>query len=433
MTVNITFHYQDIPSVNVPEENLLGVFEPAEAPSGVLSGRELVRESLRSPVGTAKLSDIVVPDSRVLIIVDDNTRNTPTDIILPEIIDELISGGISHGNIRLMIALGTHRSMTRSEKIKKYGRDIVDKYEFIDHLWTDEASLVELPSTINGTEIWINRALFDSDLVIGVGHITPHRVAGFSGGAKIIQPGVSGGITTGQTHWLSAFFTGKEIMGKVDNPVRREMNDVAVAAGLKFIVNVVLDRNEDIYSCICGDPVEAHKKGCEDALRVFGVHMDGPADIVIAESYPADLELWQAAKGLYAADLAMKDGGVSILVTPCPEGVCYGHGDLSELGYQPFEVIKEKVEKGELVDLTLAAHSVHGGRIIKERGKGILVSPGIDRETTEKLGFTWAASPQDAMEKAFSIAGKDASVAVLKCGGDLLPILRYPDEPVKVS
>lgn len=424
MAVNIKFHYKDIPSVDVPEENLMGIYEPAAAPAGDLSGAELVKQALGDPRGSKRLSEMITPESRVLILVDDNTRTTPTDVIVPEILNELKAGGVVDSNVKFMIALGTHRPMTRDEKIRKYGRDTVEKYEFMDHLWEDTENLVRLEDTDNGTEIWINRALFDADLVIGVGHITPHRVAGFSGGAKIIQPGVSGGITTGQTHWLSAFFSGEEIMGKVDNPVRREMNAVALAAGLKFIVNVVLDREEQIYSCVCGDPVEAHKKGCEDARKVFGVFMDKPADIVLAESYPADLELWQAAKGLYAEDLAMREGGISILVSPCREGVCFGHGDLAELGYHPFEEIKEKVDKGEISDLTLAAHSVHGGRIIKEKGQGILVSPGIDRETTEKLGFIWAATPREALDKAFSIMGREASVAVLRCAGDLLPILK---------
>jgi nickel-dependent lactate racemase len=422
--MKISFHYRDMPSVDVPEKNLIGIYEPAAAPSGDDSGVEIVKQALLTPLGTERLSEMVQPESRILILVDDNTRTTPTDLIIPEVIEELCAGGAQDSNIRFMIALGTHRPMTMEEKVHKYGKAIVEKYEFLDHLWEDTENLVRLPDTENGTEIWLNRALFDADIVIGIGHITPHRVAGFSGGAKIIQPGVSGGITTGQTHWLSAFFSGEEIMGKVDNPVRREMNEVARAAGLSFIVNVILDKDENIYSCFCGDLEEAHRKGCEDARKVFGVYLDQPADIVIAESYPADLELWQAAKGLYAEDLAMKDGGISILVTPCREGVCFGHGDLAELGYHPLEVLKEMVDKGEVTDLTLAAHSVHGGGIIKERGRGILVSPGIDRETTEKLGFIWAATPQEALEKAFEIMGPDASVAVLRSAGDLLPIIR---------
>jgi len=199
--------------------------------------------------------------------------------------------------------------------------------------------------------------------------------------------------------------------------------DIDGGTALRRPFHGILDRNERIYSCVCGDPVEAHKKGCADAARIFGVHLDEPADIVLAESYPADLELWQAMKGLYAEDLAMKDGGISILVSPCSEGIRFSHKGLAELGYHPFDVIREKVERGELTNLVLAAHSVHGGRIIKERGRGILVSPGIVKEATEKLGFIWAATPRQAMEKAMDIMGKNASVAVLRSAGDILPMI----------
>ncbi len=156
-------------------------------------------------------------------------------------------------------------------------------------------------------------------------------------------------------------------MGTIDNPVRREMNAVAKKAGFSFIVNVVLDREERIYRCVCGDPEKAHAAGCEASREIFGVPFPEYADIVITDTFPADSELWQAAKGIYAGDLPLKKGGVLVTVTPCPEGVAQGHPELTDIGYLPFAEAKAMVDQGEIEDLTLAAHIVHVGRIIGTR------------------------------------------------------------------
>ena len=131
--------------------------------------------------------------------------------------------------------------MTLGEKRKRFGPDLMSEYALLDHCHDDPSQLVQLPTTEHGTEVWVNKVVTESDFVLGIGHIVPHRVAGFSGGGKIVQPGVCGSVTTGQTHWLSARFEGAQIMGMIENPVRREIDDVARAAGLTYIVNAILD------------------------------------------------------------------------------------------------------------------------------------------------------------------------------------------------
>ena len=268
-----------------------------------------------------------------------------------------------------------------------------------------------------------DKILTKFNYIIGIGHIVPHRVSGFSGGAKIVQPGVCGNITTGQTHWLSALYEGEEIMGKIDNPIRHEINTVGLKTGLKFIINTVQDGRGIVYKCFSGDPVKAFEEGCKAAKEVFGVSISEQADIVISDSYPADVNLWQASKGIYSADLALKREGTLILVTPCHEGVSDEHPEIVDIGYQSYEEIKRKVDDGMIKDLTLAAHLVHVGRVIRDKGKGILVSPGVDKETTEKLGFYWAQNVQDALELAFSMQNSNASVIVSRNGGEIMPVV----------
>jgi nickel-dependent lactate racemase len=120
----------------------------------------------------------------------------------------------------------------------------------------------------------------------------------------------------------------------------------------------------------------------------------------------------------------VKQGGIVILVTPCPEGISPSHPEVLKQGYQTFEEVEQKVRQGKIEKLTAAAHLVHVGRVIKERARGILVSPGISKEETERLGFIHARDPQEALEIAFSLTGRDAKVAVLQRGGEILPVIK---------
>lgn len=231
--------------------------------------------------------------------------------------------------------------------------------------------MVRLDTTKQGTEIWINREVLKADFVIGIGQIAPHRVAGFSGGSKIIQPGVCGPITTGQTHWLSAKYKGSEIMGKTNNPIREEINEIGKTTGLKFIINTICDASGNVFKCVCGELVKTFEEGCKRALDIYSVPLTAKGDIVIVDSYPADTELWQAAKGIFPGDLALKPDGVLILVSPCTEGVSAEYPKIINIGYRPFPEIEDMVKNGKLIDLTLATHLAHVGRVICGERTGI--------------------------------------------------------------
>ncbi|MEW6424739.1 MAG: nickel-dependent lactate racemase [Bacillota bacterium] len=420
--MRIGFPYDDVPGVEIKEDNLAGVFEPLDF-AGREREEEIISRALLSPAGTPRIAEMAKGKKNILIIVDDNTRLTPVYKILPFVFAELKEGGASEENITILVGLGTHRPMTAAESEKKLGAEVVRRFKVISHNWRDSSSLEFIGKTPNGTEIWLNKEVLKADFVLGIGHIVPHRVAGFSGGGKIIQPAVCGGRTTEQTHWLSALYQGREIMGRADNPVRQEIETVARKAGLDAVINVVQDRQGRVVAAFCGDLVAAHRAGCRVSLEIFGVRIPEPADIVLTDSYPADTEMWQAAKGIYSSDLAVKEGGVIILVTPCPEGVASQHPAVSELGYHPLAEVKRMVEEGVLTDLTVAAHLVHVGEVIQRKASCILVSPGIGPETAEKIGFKWAPTPQDALEMALALQGRRAKVLCFRHGGEILPLV----------
>jgi nickel-dependent lactate racemase len=213
-------------------------------------------------------------------------------------------------------------------------------------------------------------------------------------------------------------------LGKIENPVKEEIERVAEKVGLSWIINTIQDGSGRLVEVVAGDPYQAYRKGARRSLEIYQSPIPQDADIVIADSHPYNSELWLASKGIYASELAVKQGGVVILVSPCPEGVSPSHPEVLEFGYQPFETVDQWVRQGKIKKLTAAAHLVHVGRVIKERAKGIMVSGGISKEQKEWLGFTHAENPQGALEIALSLSGRDSKVVVLQRGGEILPVIK---------
>jgi nickel-dependent lactate racemase len=151
------------------------------------------------------------------------------------------------------------------------------------------------------------------------------------------------------------------------------------------------------------------------------VRLPARADIVLIDSHPADRDFWQSVKGLYSGTMAVKDGGTLVVVAPNPEGVAPNHPNVLEIGYRPHADVVRMVEAGEVEDIVGAAILADVAQII-DRANCILVSPGVTREETERLGMRYAATVGDALTMGFERQGKDAQVAVLRHGGHILPL-----------
>lgn len=420
--MKIAFPYPDIPGIEVPDSNLIGVFSPS-ASEALVPPHQVIQRGLDRPIDSPRLGDLVRPDSQVLLLSDDNTRITPVADILPFVLAELRGAGIQDDNVRFLISQGSHRSMTPEEIDLKLGLKVRDRFEVRSHDWVDERRLIDLGSTPSGVGIRVNHLIAEADVTVGFGSIVPHRIAGFSGGGKIVLPGICGSRTTGQVHWASALYPGTEVLGWADNPMRRDIDAVALKAGLTFVINTVLHSSGGIAHLIAGHPVGAHRIGAELSRELHGVRIPQLADIVVIDSHPTDIDLWVAAKGFFAAELAVRPGGVVILVTPCPEGVAYAHPEVLEHGYMSVREVEMLVKDGQLRDLTAAAHIAHMGRIAKDLARGIIVSPGIGTEKASRLHLAHADTPQDALTMAMEWLGRDASVAIFTNGAEVLPIM----------
>jgi nickel-dependent lactate racemase len=410
--------YEAIAPVEVPDKNLMGVF----APRGFDTDEsELLRRGFERPIGAPRLRDAVRRGDRVLILIDDGTRLTPVARILPPVLDELHAAGVADDRIEFLQAPGTHRPMKPEEIREKLG-SFYGCYPVHEHHYLDESNLHDFGRTRDGTRVTANRRLVRADFVLGIGSIVPHRVKGLSGGAKIAFPGVSGREMMERNQWEASMHMSETVMGVPENPMRLRMEEAARMARLRYIVNVVYDIHRRIVGCFIGDIVEAHREGCKCSRRVYAVHLPTRADIVLIDSHSADRDFWQSAKGPYAGTMAVKDGGSLILVSPNPEGIARNHKNLLEIGYKPHAKIVAMVQEGKTDDLIGASILADVCQIV-DRTDCIMVSPGVKRHEAERLGFRYADSAETALRMALERQGANASIAVLRYGGHILPIV----------
>jgi len=406
--------------VSIPVKNLGAVLHP-NFPESIPDSTEEINQALDNPIGCLKLSDLVNSKTNVLILSDDNTRLTPTDLIIPAILKQLNDKGVPDKQIKVLIALGTHRPMNHREMIMKFGREVVSRIGIINHDFRNPDALCDFGTTPNGTPVQVNRIVLESDVIIGIGSIVPHHIPGFSGGAKIVQPGICGEDTTAETHLLSVR-SRRSMLGIAENPVREEMEQIAEKAGVKYIFNTVLDEKGRIIKALFGDIRLAFRQGVNISRELYGVAAPGKTPIVLASSYPCDIEFWQAHKTLYPCDMLVESGGMIIIVTPCPEGIAVTHPDILSFGSLPPDIIDEQIRKGIIKDKVAGALGLAWAKI-RQHAEVCLVSEGITKEEAAKLGFLHAASVTEALERAWGRLGNNAMVTVLPQGGDILPLL----------
>ena len=386
-----------------------------------------LRESLARPIGCPPLAELARDKRNIVVLIEDNTRYTPLPLLLPILVNHLNESGVPDGAIRFLTAPGTHRVMTGDEIFEKVGGEIFRRFEILQHDANDQGSLADLGSVdVGGYDIpvHVNRIALEADLLIGIGEIVPHSDAGYSGGAKIVQPGICGFATTAATH-AAAGLLDEIPLGVMDNPCRLGMEVVGRQVGLDFIVNVVKNAAGQIAGVFSGDFVEAHRAGSKLAERSYRVEIPAPADIVVVSSSPCDLDYWQAEKGLVAAYFAVRPGGIIVFAAPCYEGMAHNHPRFLEWLAMPLHEILTKMRvtspddlEADLVSADIAA----GNARARERASVFSVTEGLSGDDLEILQYTPYPSVQAALDAALARMPK-ARVGILPKGGTSLPVL----------
>lgn len=290
-----------------------------------MSQEEIILSAMDSPEGE-RLSELARGKKSIVIIASDHTRPVPSRLIIPPMLSEI--RGVNPGaDITILIATGCHRGTKKEELIEKFGEDIVQNEKIVVHDCDDREHLINIGTLPSGGECEINSIAASADLLIAEGFIEPHFFAGFSGGRKSVLPGVAGRQTVLSNHCSEFIAHARARTGSLEgNPIHEDMLWAAERAGLKYIVNVVLGEDKRVIFATAGEPRAAHKKGTDFLRSVCGV-APVPADVVITTNggYPLDQNVYQAVKGMTAAEATVRKGGVIIMLAHSGDGIGGDH------------------------------------------------------------------------------------------------------------
>ena len=321
--------------------------------NGMRDGRQLsvstLASAVREPLDSKPLRELAAAARTVAIAVDDITRPTPTAEILPILLSEL--DGIAPENIKILVALGAHRPMVRAELERKLGAAIVDAFDIEQH--HPYENLVDLGRSSRGTPIFLNRSFCEADLKIALGGVMPHPYMGFGGGAKLVVPGLAG-IDTLQANHQPAVTGISGGLGNPDVDARRDVEEIALKAGLAFSCNVVVNSRRQVAGLVSGHPVSAHRAAARLATELYATTVQGaPYDVVCLNAYPKDGELLQVGNALNcyrsSRQPLLKPGGTLVITACCQLGRGYHslHGPGMRLHRTP--TVKPFLEGREVV------------------------------------------------------------------------------------
>ena len=309
-----------------------------------------IEQALAQPIGSPPLRELAKPGDKVCIIFTDITRACPDYLLVPPLLAELATSGVRDKDITLLCGTGMHRPSTPAEKVAKLGQALVDRYCVMDNEPQNPALLVDLGTTESGIPLSVNRIAHEADLLIATGVVEPHHLAGYSGGRKTLAIGAAGEAMIAYTHGPQMADHPCTRLGRVQgNPFHQAVTEAARRAGLRFIVNVVLDDNKRIVAVRAGEPTEAFLELVAFARDIYEVPIPHQYDVAVAGvGFPKDENLYQATRAasylFFAPTPVVRPGGCIIVPAPCPEGVGKG---TSEQSY--YETMKDAPDMPSLL------------------------------------------------------------------------------------
>ncbi|MEM2994959.1 MAG: nickel-dependent lactate racemase [Candidatus Bathyarchaeia archaeon] len=408
----------------IPTRNFLGVIEPKEK-AGVPDAKMEIERALKEPIASKRLSEIVKPESKVAIVVDDFTRPAPSHLMVPPLLDELNAAGVKDENITVIFGCGTHRAVTPEEAVALLGETVVKRVKTVSHNCKAQDLVYVGTTQKHGTKIYLNRIFAEADVKILTGDVDFHYYAGYGGGRKSVLPGVSGEETIKHNHALLLHPNAKT--GVLDgNPVHEDMVETAKMARVNFILNVVMNSKKEVVKAFAGDLEQAFHEGVKLVDEMYRIPVDRKADIVVVSpgGYPADINLFQAHKAVDSALEVVKRGGVIVLVAECIEG----HGN--QVFYDWMVKFKDlkAVEREIKNNFVLGGHKAYYLLKALQKVKIILVSTMPDYYATNVFKLKTARAVNDALNEAFNIAGRNAKVWAMPYGNFTLPEVKTSEE-----
>lgn len=403
--------------LDVSDERLRAVLLPKHDETAQESESDIVRAALENPIGSPKLRELVKGKQKIVFITSDHTRPVPSHITMPLYLEEVRKGN-PDADITILIATGMHRATTEAELRSKLGDEIVDRENIVVHEAEVEDNMAFFGILPSGGELWLNRLVKEADLVISEGFVEPHFFAGFSGGRKSILPGVASRKTVLYNHNAQFLKNTKARQGILDgNPIHQDMIFAAKQAKLAFILNVLIDAEKHVIAAFAGDVEAAHQAGCALCKKWTSVK-PAMADIAITSNggYPLDQNIYQAVKGMTAAEATVRKDGVIIMCASLSDG----HG--GEAFYRWFadrdgaESVARDIENVPPEKTHMDQWEAQILARIMCKATCIMVTGQENRELVENMHLHWAPDVNVALSAATELMGENSAITVIPDG-----------------
>jgi len=408
--------------VEVPESQTT-VIEPIHV-AEVSDPAATLRQAIASPQGRPPLRTMVKPGQKVGISVCDITRAQPRQLMLEALFAEM--PGVGHDDVTIFIATGTHRRNSDPEIEKMIGPEFARKCRVVCHDARDNASLVDVGRTTTGVRVLLNRGWVESDIKITTGFVEPHFFAGFSGGPKMVAPGLAGLETVMTLHDAARIAHPSATFGVIEgNPIHEDIREISRMTGVDFAVDVTLNRHQKITAAFAGDLFQEHAAACESAREKVMRAVDAPFDVVLTTNsgYPLDQNLYQAVKGMSAAVKVVKKGGTIICAAECRDGIP-NHGPYGEL-------LTTRNSPRELLEMIMTPGfsradqwQVQIQAQIQLKARVLVKADGLSTEQLRAAKFDPLTDVSDGVKRALEEAGPGARLCVLPQGPQTVPYLR---------
>lgn len=416
-------YYTSTLALHVEEENLKAVLTAKmHGFHAEKSQEQLVLDALEHPVGSPRLRTLAEGKRKIVIVTSDHTRAVPSKITLPLLLKEIRSGN-PDADITILIATGLHRPTTEEEQRRMFGDEIVDHEKIaINNAFAPE-QFVELCTLPSGAVFQVNRLAAECDLLVTEGFVEPHFFAGFSGGRKSILPGICSERTVNENHSYKAVSHPRSNSGMLkDNPIHADMLCAAKAVNVQFIFNVALDGEKKIVAAWAGDLEKAHEAGVA-FIRQWSQCPVVTGDIVITSNggYPLDQNLYQSPKAMATAEACVGEDGVIIMCCSCCDGMGGAHfGQLIQRG-TPDEIDRylSSIPPEKTIPEQWCTQVCV--RVLRKHPV-ILVTTFLSHDEVRKANMIPASTPDEALEIAYRLKGKQASVVVIPDGVSVLTV-----------
>ena len=394
------------------------VIEPRDPPR-LANPVQALREALRRPIGSPPLIDLVASDSSIVVVISDSTRPAPNRLMLEALLAEL--GADAAGRLHVLVATGLHRPTREDELDRMLGPELRRKLRITNHDAHAQADLREIGRTSSGRPVVINRRYLDADVRITLGLIEPHFFAGFSGGAKLVLPGVAGEASILRNHDAEMIGHPNARWGTLaGNPIHREQREAARLAGCDFSLNVTIAADGSITGIFAGALEAAHDAGCQAALRAAMQPVDQAYDVVVTTNggHPLDLNLYQAVKGMDAAAQIVRPGGHIVMAAECREGA--GHGDF-------VHILRENATARAMVQAIENAADVRGdqwqNQILGRVLDNATVHLRADGLTDDEVRAAHCVPCPDVARRTRELVGESGRACVLPRGPFTIPYI----------